>query len=41
MMNYGNGWTSIAVSGRTWIWTVTGTLLVVLLVVVITKLWKK
>ncbi len=41
MMNHDNEWMSGWMGGGTWIWVVVGTLGVVLLVVVITKLQKK
>ena len=40
-MNHTNGWMSGWMGGGMWIWTVLGIVVVVLLVVVISKLFKK
>ena len=41
MMNHTDGWMSGWAGGGMWVWAVIGTLVVVLLVVVISKLLKK
>jgi len=40
-MNHTNGWMSGWMGGGMWIWTVLGIVVVVLLVIVISKLFKK
>ena len=40
-MNHPNGWMSGWAGGGMWIWTVLGVVVVILLVVVISKLFKK
>ncbi len=40
-MNQGGGWMNGGAGGETWLWTAIGVLVVVVLVVVIAKLFKK
>jgi hypothetical protein len=40
MMNHADGWMGGWAGGGMWIWTVLGTLVIILLVVVISKLFK-